>query len=87
MTNTVGRRRQAIFEKGDPPADENHSPERGGGVFKLAIPGKRHENIGTTEQQDRCEISQIHDGLSFRLSDKEFVAFRPLAQARGARAW
>ena len=52
VAETVGRHLQAVFKKGDEPADDNHPAQAYGGVFKVSVPGDGHENVGKQEQAD-----------------------------------
>ena len=40
---------ETIFEKRDPPACENHDPERFGSELQMPIPREGHEAIGNNE--------------------------------------
>src|ERR1019366_6174966 len=46
IAEAIRRHRQAVFEQGDRPRDQDRFPERPGmTVFQVAIPGEGHENI------------------------------------------
>jgi hypothetical protein len=52
MTDSIGRHLEAIFDKGNPPAGQNH---RELGIvleLQMAIPGKRHEHVRNRQQRD-----------------------------------
>src|SRR6476660_7153972 len=49
----VGRDLKAILEKSKAPAYQRDLPQRHVLVFQVAVPGKRHEDVGEN-QQDNC---------------------------------
>ena len=49
----VGRHRQPVFEKGDPPARHDDERQRAFLEFEMAVPGKGHEDVGGKQHQDR----------------------------------
>jgi hypothetical protein len=58
-TDAVGRDLEAVFEKSDHPADDDHLEQRGRFVFQVAVPGKCHEDVGTGQEQDRSHAGYV----------------------------
>ena len=54
----VGRHRQAILDEGEPPAEQDHRPERHLLEAQVPVPGDGHEHIGADQQQNRREIGR-----------------------------
>lgn len=63
--DAVGRYLEAIFEEGDEPADQDHT-DQGQlaepavlGQLQVAVPCKRHKDVGDDQQPDREEVIHI----------------------------
>lgn len=52
VADAVGRDRQAILDKGDPPACQDRERERRGLELEMPVSGEGHENVGKRQQDD-----------------------------------
>ena len=57
--NAVRRDLEAVFEKSDAPAHQNHLPESGSAELQVAIPGEGHEDIRDGEKDDRSHARYL----------------------------
>ena len=44
---------ETVLEKGNQPADQDHLPQSFAAEAKVSVPGKRHEDVGDDEKNDR----------------------------------
>jgi len=51
-TDAIRRHLKTVFEESDAPTSENNFPERFTAVFKVAVPGKGHEDVGDREEKN-----------------------------------
>jgi hypothetical protein len=54
--DAIGRDLEAILEKRDTPASKDRHPERDVFVLQMAIPGKRHEDVGNGQKDNRSHF-------------------------------
>jgi len=52
-TDAIRRHLKTVFEESDAPTSEDNFPERFAAVFQVAVPGKRHEDVGNSQKKDR----------------------------------
>jgi hypothetical protein len=53
LPDPIGRHLDTILEEGNPPADGDYFEQWLTTELQVAIPGKRHKNVGDSEQKDR----------------------------------
>ena len=49
-TDAIRRHLKTVFEESDAPTSENNFPERFTTVFKVAVPGEGHKDVGDCEK-------------------------------------
>lgn len=78
MANTVGRHLKTVLQKGYQPAYNYSLPEWGIFELQMAIPSKRHEDIGDSEQDNGSHTLAWKDALHLGLFRKVRPSLRHL---------
>jgi hypothetical protein len=57
----VGRHLEAVFHKGDEPADDDDLPQGRLPVLKVPVPGDGHEDVGNSEKYDGFHFFALYE--------------------------